>query len=185
MTSLLQFYFLKSYKTRDVGSTHSALAIRIFVTVAIAVLTRGFCLKKPANQQHPAQLRLLRACCCFPSGEGCWFLEHSGVCFCPGKFSFQTDTIGGLCGLVPGGEGSLSSSLCCWDERMFSALASLGLSSCRSEVLLVHRVDSEEPFAVCSLEMALCLHGTLTSRVTRFNRGVASGRPRAASCLGL
>lgn len=47
------------------------LAIIIFVSVAIAVLTRAW-LKKQTDQ-HPRsprpQLSLLHACCCFPSGE--------------------------------------------------------------------------------------------------------------------
>lgn len=63
--------------------------------------------------------------------------------------------------------------------------ASLGLSPCHSEKLLVHRVDTGEPVPVHSLETAPCPLGTLTSRVICFGKGMASGHPKASHSLGL
>lgn len=86
VTSVVQFYCLKSYDPRDIGSIQTVLAIIIFVTVAIAVVTKAL-LKKQTSQQNPPQLALLHACCCFPSDERNWFFEHSQVCL-PSKVQF-------------------------------------------------------------------------------------------------
>lgn len=178
VTSLLQFYFLQSYKPRNIGSFQSVLAI-IFVTVAIAVLTRAL-LQKQTDQQYPTELLLLQTCCCFPSGQRHCCLEHrQPSVFLPSEVRFLKRHNRGPMWLSSGRGGSLSSRLClvelwgCWTGRRFSLLASLGLPPCRSEVLLVHSVDTGAPFAVRSLELELCPLGALTSRVTPVNSGVA------------